>query len=92
MIKNCLNSAFCVKLYKMNSIYPLICCTVSENSLYLQRVFHGIRFKVNNEDWLSRDNLSFLYTSRKKRAYLSSQTTLHTTKRKYLHFIKSPIS
>jgi hypothetical protein len=25
----------------------------------LQRVFHGIRFKVN-EDWLSRDNLLFL--------------------------------
>ncbi len=22
-------------------------------SLYLHRVFHGIRFKVNNEDWLS---------------------------------------
>ena len=21
--------------------------------LYLHRVFHGIRFKVNNEDWLS---------------------------------------
>jgi len=24
-----------------------------EKPLYLQRVFHGIRFKVNNEDWLS---------------------------------------
>ena len=23
------------------------------NALYLHRVFHGIRFKVNNEDWLS---------------------------------------
>ena len=23
------------------------------NPLYLHRVFHGIRFKVNNEDWLS---------------------------------------
>ena len=23
------------------------------NSLYLHCVFHGIRFKVNNEDWLS---------------------------------------
>ena len=22
-------------------------------SIYLHRVFHGIRFKVNNEDWLS---------------------------------------
>jgi hypothetical protein len=21
--------------------------------IYLHRVFHGIRFKVNNEDWLS---------------------------------------
>jgi len=23
------------------------------NVVYLHRVFHGIRFKVNNEDWLS---------------------------------------
>ena len=23
------------------------------NPLYLHRIFHGIRFKVNNEDWLS---------------------------------------
>ena len=29
-------------------------------SVYLYRVFHGIRFKVN-EDWLSRDNQSFVY-------------------------------
>jgi len=27
--------------------------------IYLHCVFHGIRFKVNNEDWLSRDNLFF---------------------------------
>jgi hypothetical protein len=25
----------------------------SINALYLHCVFHGIRFKVNNEDWLS---------------------------------------
>jgi|GEM_PF-3715840 len=29
-------------------------------SVYLYRVFHGIRFKVN-EDWLSRDNHFFVY-------------------------------
>ncbi len=28
-------------------------CFITENTLYLHRVFHGIRFKVNNEDWLS---------------------------------------
>ena len=27
--------------------------------LYLHCVFHGIRFKVSNEDWLSGDNLFF---------------------------------
>ena len=27
--------------------------------LYLHYVFHGIRFKVSNEDWLSGDNLFF---------------------------------
>ena len=31
------------------------------NSLYLHRVFHGIRFKVNNEDWLSVMDSLFLY-------------------------------
>ena len=32
--------------------------------IHLHRVFHGIRFKVNNEDWLSvMDSLfSFIYT------------------------------
>ena len=30
------------------------------NSLYLHRVFHGIRFKVNNEDWLSV-RIAFFY-------------------------------
>lgn len=30
--------------------------------VYLHRVFHGIRFKVNNEDWLSvTDSLFFVY-------------------------------
>ena len=28
-------------------------------SIYLHCVFHGIRFKVSNEDWLSGDNLFF---------------------------------
>ena len=26
---------------------------VLQNTIYLHCVFHGIRFKVNNEDWLS---------------------------------------
>gem|GEM_PF-4412105 len=30
-------------------------------SLYLHCVFHGIRFKVNNEDWLSVTDSLFLY-------------------------------
>ena len=29
--------------------------------LYLHCVFHGIRFKVNNEDWLSVTDSLFLY-------------------------------
>ena len=29
--------------------------------LYLHCVFHGIRFKVNNEDWLSVMDSLFLY-------------------------------
>ena len=29
-------------------------------SIYLHRVFHGIRFKVNNEDWLSV-RIAFFY-------------------------------
>ena len=28
--------------------------------IHLQRVFHGIRFKVNNEDWLSVIDSLFL--------------------------------
>ena len=31
------------------------------NSLYLHCVFHGIRFKVNNEDWLSVMDSLFLF-------------------------------
>ncbi len=27
--------------------------TMPRETVYLHRVFHGIRFKVNNEDWLS---------------------------------------
>ena len=29
--------------------------------IYLHCVFHGIRFKVNNEDWLSVTDSLFLY-------------------------------
>jgi hypothetical protein len=30
--------------------------------IHLHRVFHGIRFKVNNEDWLSvMDSLFFVF-------------------------------
>ncbi len=38
------------------------------NRIHLHRVFHGIRFKVNNEDWLSvMDSLfSFIYTCKWK--------------------------
>ena len=32
------------------------------NSLYLHCVFHGIRFKVNNEDWLSVKIAFFCFT------------------------------
>ncbi len=40
--------------------------------LHLQCVFHGIRFKVNNEDWLFvMDSLFFVLRKRKKeRKYL----------------------
>ncbi|OUO05996.1 hypothetical protein B5F96_05650 [Parabacteroides johnsonii] len=31
--------------------------------LYLHCVFHGIRFKVNNEDWLSVTDSLFLFLS-----------------------------
>ena len=35
--------------------------------LYLHCVFHGIRFKVNNEDWLSvMDSLFCVYKALKK--------------------------
>jgi len=35
--------------------------------LYLHCVFHGIRFKVNNEDWLSvMDSLFCVYKTLKK--------------------------
>ena len=34
-------------------------------ALYLHCVFHGIRFKVNNEDWLS--GMDSLFLSKKKR-------------------------
>ena len=32
-------------------------------ALYLHCVFHGIRFKVNNEDWLSVTDSLFLFYS-----------------------------
>ena len=39
--------------------------------LYLHCVFHGIRFKVSNEDWLSGDNLFFfIYLTESFSAFL----------------------
>ncbi len=42
-----------VKLYKIFNFYIQEVCFITQKRLYLHRVFHGIRFKVNNEDWLS---------------------------------------
>ena len=39
------------------------------NSLYLHCVFHGIRFKVNNEDWLSVTDSLFLYRGMNTRIF-----------------------
>ena len=41
-------------------------------SLYLHRVFHGIRFKVNNEDWLSVKMAFFLPVWKGKKASSNS--------------------
>ena len=34
--------------------------------IYLHRVFHGIRFKVNNEDWLSVKMAIFFISEKEK--------------------------
>ena len=57
------------------------------NPLYLHRVFHGIRFKVNNEDWLSV-RIAFFYARnlpsctpqiiQKKIAFLCYKIQQHT--------------
>ena len=47
-------------------------------SLYLHCVFHGIRFKVNNEDWLSvTDSLFFCpYVKNFPYSYVSKVTCI----------------
>ncbi len=42
-----------VKLCKTFDFSSQRVCFITHKCLYLHRVFHGIRFKVNNEDWLS---------------------------------------
>jgi hypothetical protein len=42
-----------VNLYEMPVFYAREICFITQKRVHLQRVFHGIRFKVNNEDWLS---------------------------------------
>jgi hypothetical protein len=42
-----------VKLHKISDFCAREVCFITQKRLYLHRVFHGIRFKVNNEDWLS---------------------------------------
>ena len=37
----------------MNGIFEVNIMLNNIKHLYLHCVFHGIRFKVNNEDWLS---------------------------------------
>ena len=47
-------------------------------ALYLHCVFHGIRFKVNNEDWLSgMDSLFlFMYSRVPRQAFSYSEADL----------------
>ena len=53
LFKTSVFDPFLVKLYEMLDFYARKVCFITQKRLYLQRVFHGIRFKVNNEDWLS---------------------------------------
>ena len=46
----------------MNGVFEVNIMLHNIKSLYLHCVFHGIRFKVNNEDWLSvMDGLFCVY-------------------------------
>ena len=50
---------------------------ISEKSVYLQCVFHSIRFKVNKKDWLSGiDSLFFehISTENDKRRSITAST------------------
>ena len=53
LFKTAIFDHFLVKLYKIFDFYAQEVCFITQKRLYLHRVFHGIRFKVNNEDWLS---------------------------------------
>ena len=47
----------------MNGVFEVDIMLNNIKPLYLHCVFHGIRFKVNNEDWLSvMDSLFFVYS------------------------------
>ena len=47
----------------MNGVFEVNIMLNNIKPLYLHCVFHGIRFKVNNEDWLSvMDSLFFVYS------------------------------
>ncbi len=58
-------------------------------SIYLHRVFHGIRFKVNNEDWLSV-RIAFFYarnsTSGPAQVILKKICFSFVTKFEYVRF------
>ena len=45
--------------------------------IHLQRVFHGIRFKVNNEDWLSVIDSLFLWLELRGSQYFLTVVILH---------------
>ena len=46
----------------MNGVFEVNIMLNNIKPLYLHCVFHGIRFKVNNEDWLSvMDGLFCVY-------------------------------
>jgi hypothetical protein len=52
-----------LKILKIEIFFAEKLCCITENALSLHRVFHGIRFKVNNEDCGCRETtFSFLKT------------------------------
>ena len=55
------------------------------NPLYLHRVFHGIRFKVNNEDWLSV-RIAFFYARNSPSYVQSAKPPVHLFKTKRFYF------